>query len=147
MGKNNTTRSNKIWKQLSNPLRWLVPGLGVKRWIILILFGTTLLGVGLAIILLEVYRTAPDTWWLPILSYASLRSISRPFRALIFGGMGAGLVLTGIWGINRSLLAPYRRTGKPVLEELTEHRKRARGQRLVTIGGGHGLSTLLRGLN
>ena len=146
MRENTNKHAKNIWTQLFSHLRWLVPGLGVKRWIILILFGTTLLGVGLAIILLEVYRTAPDTWWLPILSYASLRSISRPLRALIFGGIGAGLVLTGIWGINRSLLAPYRRTGKPVLEELTEHRKRERGPRIVTIGGGHGLSTLLRGL-
>ena len=146
MGKNNTTRSNKIWKQLSNPLRWLVPGLGVKRWILLILFGTTLLGVGLAILLLDIYRTAPDTWWLPILSVASLRIISRPLRVLIFGGLGAGLILTGIWGINRSLLAPFRHSGKPVIDELSEHRKRERGPRIVAIGGGHGLSTLLRGL-
>lgn len=146
MGKNKINRSIKFWKQVSNPLRWLVPGLGVKRWIILILLGTTLLGVGLAILLLEVYRTAPETWWLPILSYASLRSLSRPLRFLIFGGLGAGLIITGIWGINRSLLAPFRRSGKPVIDELAEHRKRERGPRIVTIGGGHGLSTLLRGL-
>jgi uncharacterized cofD-like protein len=142
--KNNNT--NNIWKRLSNPLRWLVPGLGVKRWLLLILLGTTLLGVGLAVLLLEVYRTAPETWWLPILSIASLRVLSRPLRALIFGGLGIGLVVTGIWGINRSLLSPYRRTGKPVLDELTDHRRKERGPRIVTIGGGHGLATLLRGL-
>jgi uncharacterized cofD-like protein len=146
MGKNNSPRSIKFRKQLSNHLRWFVPGIGVKRWILLILFGTTLLGVGLAILLLEVYRTAPDTWWLPLLSYASLRIISRPLRVLVFGSIGAGLILTGIWGINRSLLAPYRHSGKAVIDELAEHRKRDRGPRIVTIGGGHGLSTLLRGL-
>jgi uncharacterized cofD-like protein len=146
MGTQKITSSSKIWKRLSNPLRWLVPGLGVKRWILLILFGTTLLGVGLAVLVLEVYRTAPETWWLPILSIASLRILSRPLRALIFGGLGTGLVLIGIWGINRSLLAPYRRSGKPVLDELTDHRRKERGPRIVSIGGGHGLSTLLRGL-
>src|SRR4030043_2257141 len=146
MSKNNTPWSKKTWKQLSNHLRWFVPGIGIKRWIVLILLGTTLLGVGLAILLLEVYRTAPDTWWLPILSFASLRVLSRPLRFLIFGGIGVGLILTGIWGINRSLLAPYRRPGKPVLDELAEHRRRERGPRIVTIGGGHGLATLLRGL-
>jgi uncharacterized cofD-like protein len=146
MGTQKITSSRKIWKRLSNPLRWLVPGLGVKRWILLILFGTTLLGVGLAVLVLEVYRTAPETWWLPILSIASLRILSRPLRALIFGGLGTGLVLIGIWGINRSLLAPYRRSGKPVLDELTDHRRKERGPRIVSIGGGHGLSTLLRGL-
>jgi len=146
MSKKRNTNPNKFWMRLSHPLRWLVPGLGVKRWILLILFGTTLLGVGLAVLLLEVYRTAPDTWWLPILSIASLRVLSRPLRVLIFGGLGTGLILVGIWGINRSLLAPYRRPGKPMLDELTDHRRKERGPRIVTIGGGHGLSTLLRGL-
>ncbi|OGO29046.1 MAG: hypothetical protein A2136_02245 [Chloroflexi bacterium RBG_16_54_11] len=146
MAMNKPAHSLRTWKKLFNQLRWLMPGLGVKRWILLILLGTTLLGVGLAILLLDVYRTAPETWWLPILSWASLRIISRPLRVLIFGGIGAGLVITGIWGINRSLLAPFRRSGKPVVDELAEHRKRERGPRVVTIGGGHGLSTLLRGL-
>jgi uncharacterized cofD-like protein len=135
-----------FWTRLSTPLRWLIPGLGVKRWIVLILLGTTLLGVGSAVLLLEIYRTAPDTWWLPILSIASLRVLSRPLRVLIFGGIGTGLILVGIWGMNRSLLAPFRRSGKPVLDELTDHRRKERGPRIVTIGGGHGLSTLLRGL-
>jgi uncharacterized cofD-like protein len=146
MRKNNKNSSTKFWKRASNQLRWLVPGLGVKRWILLILLGTTLLGVGLAILLLDVYRTAPDTWWLPILSFVSLRILSRPLRVLIFGGIGAGLIIAGIWGINRSLLAPYRRSGKAVIDDLAEHRRRERGPRIVTIGGGHGLSTLLRGI-
>ncbi|HSB65082.1 MAG TPA: YvcK family protein [Anaerolineales bacterium] len=146
MAINKKIPSSKIWERLTKPLRWLVPGLGVKRWIIVVLLGTTLLGVGLGVLLLEIYRTAPDTWWLPILSIASLRALSRPVRVLIFGGIGIGLVLLGIWGINRSLLAPFRRSGKPVLDELTDHRRKERGPRIVTIGGGHGLSTLLRGL-
>lgn len=146
MAEKKTDNLTKVWKRLINSFRWLAPGLGVKRWILLILLGTTLLGVGLAVLILEVYRTAPDTWWLPILSIASLRALSRPLRALIFGGLGIGLVVVGIWRINRSLLAPYRRSGKPVLDELTDHRRKERGPRIVTIGGGHGLATLLRGL-
>jgi uncharacterized cofD-like protein len=146
MQTNKFSASINFRSRISKSLRWLVPGLGVKRWILLILLGTTLLGVGSAVLLLEIYRTAPDTWWLPILSVASLRVLSRPLRVLIFGSMGIGLILLGIWGINRSLLAPYRHSGKPVLDELTDHRRKERGPRIVTIGGGHGLSTLLRGL-
>lgn len=146
MGTKISTQSKGIWKQFANHLRWFIPGLGVKRWILLILIGTTLLGVGLAILLLDIYRNAPNSWWLPLLSFASLRIISRPVRVLIFGGIGAGLILIGIWGFNRSLLAPFRQPGKTVVDELTEHRRRERGPRIVTIGGGHGLSTLLRGL-
>ncbi|MGE5123363.1 MAG: gluconeogenesis factor YvcK family protein [Acidobacteriaceae bacterium] len=146
MRKNNLTQPPKFWKSISRHLRWLVPGLGVKRWVILILLGTTLLGVGLGIFLLDIYRTSPETWWLPLLSYASLRIISRPLRVLIFGSLGAGLIIYGLYGFNRSLLAPYRHSAKPVIDELAEHRKRERGPRMVAIGGGHGLSTLLRGL-
>lgn len=135
-----------IFKRIANQLRWLVPGLGVKRWMLLVLAGITLLGVGLAVLVLEIYRTAPETWWLPILSFASLRALSRPVRVLIFGGLGIGLILLGIWGINRALLSPYRRSGKPVLDELADHRRKLRGPRIVAIGGGHGLATLLRGL-
>lgn len=131
---------------LKQVLRWLVPGLGVKRWLGLILFGTTLLGVGFAILVLDVYRTAPDTWWLPLLSYASLRFLARPLRALIFGGLGVALILGGIWGINHSILAPFLKPGRRVVDALAGHRRRERGPRIVVIGGGHGLSTLLRGL-
>jgi uncharacterized cofD-like protein len=127
-------------------LRWFVPGLGVKRWLLLLLFGTTLLGVGLAILILDIYRTAPETWWLPALSWASLRFLDRTLRAVIFGGLGVALVLGGIWGINRSLMAPFLKPGRRVVDALAGHRRKERGPRIVVIGGGHGLATLLRGV-
>jgi uncharacterized cofD-like protein len=118
----------------------------VKRWLIPILLGTTLVGLGLAVLILDVYRNAPETWWLPLLSAASLRSLGRPLRALIFGLLGAGLIIGGIYGFNRSLLAPFRRPGRNVVDEIATHRRRERGPRIVSLGGGHGLATLLRGL-
>jgi len=125
---------------------WLIPGMGVKRWIVVILLGTTLLGVGLAVIVLDVYRTAPDTWWLPFLSAASLRFLIRPLRALIFGGLGFVMIALGIWGLNRSLITPFIRPGHRVAATVRTNRQRERGPRIVAIGGGHGLSALLRGL-
>lgn len=125
---------------------WLIPGLGVKRWLVLILLGTTLLGVGLGIVLLEIYRTAPDTWWLPALSWTSLRFLPRPLRALIFGGLGMGLILFGIYELNHTLIKPFLRPGERVAAALRTHRQRGRGPRVVAIGGGHGLATLLRGV-
>lgn len=125
---------------------WLVPGLGVKRWFLLIFLGITLLGVGLGVLLLEIYRTAPDTWWLPILSTASLRFLPRLVRVLIFGSLGLGLVAIGFWELNRSLVTPLIRPGRGLADTLRQHRQRERGPRIVAIGGGHGLATLLRGL-
>ncbi len=126
--------------------RWLTPGLGVKRWLVVILMGTTLLGIGFAVLVLDVYRTAPETWWLPILSFLSLRFLDRTLRAVIFGGLGILLVLLGLWGLNRSLLRPFLKPGKTILETIAMHRRRERGPRIVAIGGGTGLSSLLRGI-
>ncbi len=124
----------------------MVPGLGVKRWFLVLLAGITLIGVGLAIFLLDVYRTAPDTWWLPALSFLALRSLARPLRVIIFGGLGLGLIFLGIWGVNRSLLIPFLRPGQRLVDQVSEYRRRERGPRAVVIGGGHGIATVLRGL-
>lgn len=127
--------------------RWFVPGLGVKRWYLVILLGVTMLGVGLAMFLLDLYRTdSTDPVLLTILSYASLRFLPRVLRVVIFGGIGVGVVVLGILQLNRALLRPYVRPGRPLVEELANYRRRERGPRIVTIGGGHGLATLLRGL-
>jgi uncharacterized cofD-like protein len=125
--------------------RWLIPGIGVKRWLAVILAGTTLLGVGLAILVLDVYRSAPDTWWLPAFSAASLRFLPRLLRVVIFGGLGISLMSFGIWGLNKSLLKPFVPQGRRVFDALAGLRRRGRGPRIVVIGGGHGMSTLLRG--
>jgi uncharacterized cofD-like protein len=137
---------SRLWESLRRELQWFRPGLGYKRWLILVLLGTTLLGVGLALVLLDIYRNAPDTWWLPILSTLSLRFLDRPIRVIIFGGIGVILVLLGIWGSNRSLLRPFVPPGKPLIEALENYRRRDRGPRIVVLGGGHGLAALLRGL-
>lgn len=127
-------------------LRWFIPGIGVKRWVLVILLGTTLLALGLAVLVLDVYRTAPTTWWLPIISFLSLRFLDRTLRAIIFGGIGLGLIVYGIIRLNRTLLKPFMIPGRNVLDTVADFRKRDRGPRIVVIGGGTGLSALLRGL-
>jgi uncharacterized cofD-like protein len=134
------------WQRIHQELQWLTPGLGVKRWLFVTLAGISLLGVGVAMGILDFYRTAPDTWWLPAVSTLSLRFLARPLRVLIFGGIGVGLVFVGLWGMNRALLRPFIRPGRPVIEAISAFRRRERGPRIVVIGGGHGLSALLRGL-
>ncbi|MGD2252823.1 MAG: YvcK family protein [Anaerolineales bacterium] len=115
----------------------------MKRWLILMVLGTALIGLGLAVILLDIYRAQPQSPWLAILS---LRSLPRIARAAIFGATGLGILVFAVFRLNRSLLEPFRRAGKPVVEVVAEHRRRERGPKVVSIGGGTGLSTLLRGL-
>lgn len=134
-------------EQLRLFFRWFKPGLGVKRWLLMILGGVTLLGLGLGILLIDLYRTeASNPTLLTVLSDAALQFMPRGLRVVVFGVFGVGLISFGIWELNRSLLKPFMRPGHTVVDEIAEFRHLQQGPRVVAIGGGHGLSTLLRGL-
>jgi uncharacterized cofD-like protein len=123
--------------------RWLQPGLGVKRWLLLMVLGTALIGLALALILLDLYRANPTS---PILALLSLRDLPRGLRAALLASAGLGLLYLAVFRLNRTLLAPYLRPGKQVVDAVAEHRRLGRGPRIVAVGGGTGLSTLLRGM-
>jgi uncharacterized cofD-like protein len=134
-------------RRSSSFIRWFVPGLGVKRWLLFVLAGVTLLGIGSGMLLLEIYRTdTSNAAVLTLLAYASLRFLPRLARVLIFGGLGAGLVGFGIWRLNRALLRPFVRPGEALVDQISSYRRLERGPRVVAIGGGQGISSLLRGL-
>lgn len=122
---------------------WLQVGLGVKRWLVVLLLAITLLGLGLAYLLVDVYREVPLP---PIFAVLTLQFLARPLRAVILGAIGLGLLIWSLARLNAALLAPFVRPGQNVAQAVSEHRRRGRGPRIVAIGGGTGLSTLLRGL-
>jgi len=137
----------RFTQNLNEIAQWSKPGLGVKRWFLLVLLGITMLGVGLAIFLHGIYNIdSTNSFLLTILNYASLQFLPRVFRVFIFGGLGAGLVTYGILRLNASLLRPFVRPGSTIVDQLANYQLRERGPRIVTVGGGHGLATLLRGL-
>ena len=138
--------SNRIISYILNIFRWLTPGLGIKRWALLLVLGTAFIGVGFAVIILDVYRNTPNSWYLPIISFLSLRFFARPVRALIFAVVGLSLIGLGVWGINRTLLKPFMRPGKHILDTVSNFQKLDKGPKIVVIGGGTGLSALLRGI-
>ncbi len=134
----------KRWKHhLDWIWKWLQPGLGVKRWLVLLLAGVALLGLALALVLVNIYRTAPPT---PAMRVATLQFLPRLLRAALVGGLGLGAIGISLYGLNRCLLAPFMTANEPVVVTLQRHRRRQRGPHVVTIGGGTGLSNLLRGL-
>jgi len=137
---------DRIKERITGLTRWLQPGLGVKRWILAILVGTTIISLGLALFVIDLYRKTPDSWWLPLVSFASLRSLPRIIRIVIFELFGGVVIIWGVVGLNRSLLGPYLRPGHNIVDRLEKHQSRKHGPKIVAIGGGHGLATLLRGL-
>lgn len=127
--------------------RWLYPGLGVKRWLLFVMGGVTLLGLGLGVTLIDAYHNDGESSPLRILlNFASLNFLPRFVRTIIFGALGGGLVIYGLIQFNRSLLSPFIRPGSDVFDQISNFRRRDRGPRIVGVGGGHGLATLLRGL-
>lgn len=138
--------ARRLLKRFRQDFKWLAPGMGYKRWLVLTIIGSMLLGLGAAVLVLEFYRTAMNKAIVPILAVLSLRFLDRPIRFLLFGGLGMAMILIGIWGANRSLLRPFERSGKPIWDTLKNYRQREKGIKVVVIGGGHGLAALLRGL-
>lgn len=129
-------------------LRWLTPGLYVKRWLLLLMFSILLIDLGIAYFLKDLYGEfsfrGPAGHFV---YYATLQPLPRVVRSLLFGMLGLGLLGFSFFMLQRSILGPFIPGGdRSVAEVLYSSRMLSRGPRIVAIGGGHGLSTLLRGL-
>ncbi|MGA2285794.1 MAG: gluconeogenesis factor YvcK family protein, partial [Dehalococcoidia bacterium] len=129
----------------SNLIKWLYLGINVKRWLILMALGVAAMGLGFSYLLREVYvsYTFPASVY-----YVTLQFMPRAVRGALFIGASGGLILLAFWRLNNSLLSALtRRTGdESLVNILYSNRYLARGPKVVAIGGGTGLSTLLRGL-
>ena len=125
--------------------RWLYPGMHLKRWLVLLLAGIVILGLGAAIFLRDLYRTtaAPE---IAIVYWLTGAWLEPEVRAALVAALGLALTGVGMWGLMRSVVSPFVGRNDSVLEVLYTKRYLARGPRIVAIGGGTGLSTLLRGL-
>lgn len=140
--KRGSSQSQKSWR--TSAWKWLVPGIGIKRWLVLLFLGVTFLALGVAYLLVNFYREQAVP---PVFYYITLQFIPRLARAALFGALGIGAFAVALIQLNRSLLAPFVRPGsEPVVDTVYRHRQRERGPKVVAIGGGTGLSTLLRGL-
>ena len=124
--------------------RWLYPGMHLKRWLVLVFIGILVLGLGAAVFVRDLYRSTGDD--IPIIYALTGAWMPPELRAAIFAGIGLAVTAVGVWGLMRSVVSPFVSRGNSVMEVLYTKRYLARGPRIVAIGGGTGLSTLLRGL-
>ncbi len=131
-----------------NVRRWLSPGLGVKRWLLLTFVGCLVLALGVAHVIRQWTRDlAPDGLAGVVLDALTLQFLPYPLRGLLVIAAGIGLVGFGAFRTIRALTSPFMPSEGGRLVELIYQRKSlARGPRTVVIGGGTGQSTLLRGL-
>ncbi len=127
---------------------WLTPGMRVKRHVVVAVAGTIILIIGVMSGVLWFLRSdreaisAPieevlvgDTWR----HYGGWLSL---FTALV----GIILAIVAVARLNRSLLSNWMPRPREAALVLHERLTLSKGPRIVAIGGGSGLSNLLRGL-
>ncbi len=140
------SRSARPERQLR---KWLAPGIGIKRWFVLLLFGMGLLGLGVSFLARELYLTVtlPDAFY-----YITLQFLPYAVRGAVLIGLALLCIGIGIGKFTSGLVVAARssdsRAGveEPLVELLHRQRFAGRGIRVVCMGGGTGLSVLLRGL-
>ena len=109
-------------------LKWFYPGMRVKRWFVAAAGGVLLFGIGSSLLPVE------GRLWLRLFSLA-----------LVVSGLFA--IVLGLVGVTRSLLEVVVPADQKNLVELVFQRRHLeKGPRIVVIGGGTGLSTILQGL-
>jgi uncharacterized cofD-like protein len=128
--------------------RWLQPGMGVKRWLLLVFAGLLLLSLGVAHVLRQVTKDLePGGIAQTVIDLVTLQFLPFALRGLVVGGVGLALVGIGAWRVVRNVTQPLRADdAAPLADVIYQKRFLARGPRIVAIGGGTGLSNLLRGL-
>lgn len=126
--------------------KWLYPGMQVKRWLALVAVGTAFISFGLAIWidLRPVFYSSQFLWGL---ISALARSVSNDISGPLVIAAGIALMTLGMRLVLDSITEVLVPEGDDELvEKLFRHRRLSRGPKIVAIGGGTGLSTLLRGL-
>jgi uncharacterized cofD-like protein len=124
--------------------RWFTPGLHVKRWLLLLMVGMVLISLGIGYILRNAYYTVSFPKFVAPLT---LQFLPRPVRAILFGAVGISLLGLALFKLTQSVLGPFMLGSDRTLAEIIyNYRFLQRGPRIVALGGGTGLSTLLRGL-
>lgn len=133
-------------RKWNDRLKWLYPGMQIKRWLGLLLFGITLGALGIAFLLRELYTAG---FRFPAWTYyVTLQFWPRWVRGILFGLtslVAIVIALKHLGGLVLSVL-PERDPSESLAELVYQQRRGAAGPRIVAIGGGHGLSTLLSGL-
>ena len=125
----------------------------VKRWMLLTLLGLLLVVAGIALAVnigWSDYLESLDELMVWVFAKTSLDT-SDPKVSLLMGlilvSTGLLLVFVSYFQFNRSILstvAPEAR--EDLADRIFQRRSLAQGHRIVVIGGGTGLSTMLRGL-
>lgn len=124
----------------------------VKRWIVLLFAGVVVTSLATAMGLAWLYRNYEvPARFTDLVYYGTLQFIEHPYREILVGLPGLAIIVFGVYKFSRSLTGPLMETRQYEggLAKIIETHRFGPAEpelHIVTIGGGTGLSTLLRGL-
>ena len=131
---------NKV--NVTKDVGWLIPGLNVKRWLFLIFVGSVLMILGLLII----FDIRPIYLTMEFIRRAAMVLPSN-ILATVFILAGGIIFFKGWKKTTLSMMDMDSSKGNvSLLEKLYRRRKLNKGAKIVAIGGGTGLSMLLKGI-
>jgi len=134
--------SDRLRRSL-NLARWLQPGLGVKRWLLLAVIGTALFVNGLSRYVTDEGTTLRIN---ELVDSVVAEFFAPVYLSYIFMGVGALLAAFGIWRWLTAIVSAVTPQGSNRMLDAVIQRRLQQGYRIVVVGGGTGLSTMLRGL-
>ena len=126
-------------------IKWFYFGMHIKRWLLMMLVGVAIMGLGFGYFLREAYGTYTFPAWV---YYGTLQFFPRYLRGVLFVTVSLGVISFSVWKLNQSLLSAFIKPerNESIVDIIYNHRYLRRGPKIVVLGGGTGLSTLLRGL-
>jgi len=125
--------------------RWLHLGMSIKRWIVLLVLGLTLISLSAGYFLRAFYSNSVRLP--PWAGALTLQFWTREVRGGLFLFFGVVITVVALVRLNRTVInALIPRGNARVVDLLYQKRRLRRGPRIVAIGGGTGLSVLLSGL-
>lgn len=135
-------------ERIGSAWKWLYPGLGVKRWLVLLALGLLLLSLGVSFFYVEIYRAIEFPRAMsPVARAVTLQFLPHLLRGLLLGTAGIAAVATAVYRLSKSLVSAFFESDREsIVDVIYRRRLRRRGPNIVALGGGTGLSTLLRGL-
>lgn len=133
-------------RRVNRLVKWLAPGLLVKRWIVLSVGGALLAVLGLMI-----WLKLTPVFYTGQFVGAALRFITNIIPNYVSGPLAILMGVLLIWlGQTRTLGSITEVLMPPgdddLVDVLLTQRRLSRGPKIVVVGGGTGLSNLLRGL-
>jgi len=137
---------NSLIQWLNYQAQWLRPGLGIKRWVLLMIIGASFIGLGLALFVVDTYFSTTTSWLVDLLAILSLRGLPDWLRFSIVVGIGSVCIYFSFIGLSKNILQPFLPEGAAVFQAVSRFRRRQRGPKVVVLGGGSGLASILRGL-